>query len=89
MINCPGPYSYDGRDKGRRAGITQQQRARVTYSLSWISVRSVSNAVNCVATTKQLFPLKARTNMSRRQCKNCKLGDVVRLQCNIGLELLS
>ena len=30
MINCPGPYSYDGRDKGRRAGITQPQRALVT-----------------------------------------------------------
>ena len=37
MINSPGPYSYDGRDAGRRAGITQPQRSLVTYSLSWVS----------------------------------------------------
>ena len=36
MINCPGPYMYDGRP-GRRPGITEQERADVTYSLSWIS----------------------------------------------------
>jgi hypothetical protein len=36
MINCPGPYMYDGRP-GRRPGITEQERADVTYSLGWIS----------------------------------------------------
>jgi len=29
--------AQDGRDKARRQGITQQQRAVVTYSFSWIS----------------------------------------------------
>ena len=29
--------AQDGRDKARRQGITQQQRAIVTYSFSWIS----------------------------------------------------
>jgi len=36
MINCPGPYAYDGRP-GRRPGISEAERADVTYSLSWIS----------------------------------------------------
>ena len=36
MINCPGPYAYDGRP-GRRPGITQPERADITYSLSWMS----------------------------------------------------
>ena len=37
IVNCPGPYAYDGRDAGRRSGITQAHRAVVTYSMSWVS----------------------------------------------------
>ena len=36
LVNCPGPYAYDGR-AGRRLNITEAHRATVTYSLSWIS----------------------------------------------------
>jgi hypothetical protein len=36
LVNCPGPYAYDGR-AGRRPNITEAHRATVTYSLSWIS----------------------------------------------------
>ena len=71
MINCPGPYSYDGRDKGRRAGITQQQRARVTYSLSWVSVRDVCKRPALLLPNDCVYR-KSVDRTRKKQCKTCR-----------------